>query len=160
MCEVIKEAHSLFGGDSTVTSLLSLETGHPGIILWPSDGSDLDLYRVMRDMMNDCEQRAQEIEERIGRTGIYIRFSVEQGMQDGRPSQAADPEWITTQTECYLDGHHSCTKLESFVKNAGATIGSINLDQFKHAGASEKSSQLASSSRNHLGSSYLIKMMQ
>ncbi|KIM29254.1 hypothetical protein M408DRAFT_328927, partial [Serendipita vermifera MAFF 305830] len=106
--EVIREAHSLFGGSSTVTSLLSLGTGHPGIISWPSDGNDIDVYKVMRDMMGDCEQRAQEMEERIGQVGIYSRFSVEQGMQSGHPGQAADPGWITTQTESYLSGRQTC----------------------------------------------------
>ncbi|KIM21062.1 hypothetical protein M408DRAFT_112239 [Serendipita vermifera MAFF 305830] len=149
--EVIREAHSLFSGTSTVASLLSLGTGHPGIISWPSGGSDLDLYKVLRDTMSQCEQRAQELEERIGRVGTYTRFSVEQGMQNGHPSRAADPGWITTQTECYLDGPHSCNKLDSFVKNMGAEIGPISLDQLKHAGGSDEPSQLASSVEKSLG---------
>ncbi|KIM29184.1 hypothetical protein M408DRAFT_22993 [Serendipita vermifera MAFF 305830] len=151
VCEVIREAHSLFGGGSTVASLLSLGTGHSGIISWPSNGSDLDIYKAMRDTMNDCEQRALEMEERIGRVGIYSRFSVEQGMQNGRPCQAADPEWITTQTEIYLDEHQSCSKLDCFVRNARAKIGFISLDQLKHSGVSDESSQLASSVEKSLG---------
>ncbi|KIM23090.1 hypothetical protein M408DRAFT_28203 [Serendipita vermifera MAFF 305830] len=146
--EVIEEAYSLFGGSSTVASLLSLGTGHPGIISWPSDGGDLDIYKVTRDIMNDCEQRAQEIEARMGRVGIYSRFSVEQGMQNGLPGQAADPGWITTQTESYLNGHDSCNKLALY---ADGKHGSINLDQLKHVGGLDKSNQLAPSVEKLLG---------
>ncbi|KIM29935.1 hypothetical protein M408DRAFT_22387 [Serendipita vermifera MAFF 305830] len=65
--EVITEAHLLFGGDATVASLLSVGTGHPGIISFPQSGGKASLLRTMREMMHDCEQRAQEMEERIGR---------------------------------------------------------------------------------------------
>ncbi|KIM19665.1 hypothetical protein M408DRAFT_31025 [Serendipita vermifera MAFF 305830] len=146
--EVIGEAYSLFGGSSTVASLLSLGTGHPGTISWPSNGGDLDPYKLMRDMMNDCEQRSQEMEERIGRAGIYSRFSVEQGMQNDHPGQTADPGWITTQTESYLSGQHACNKLEIY---ANAKIGSINLDHLKHVGSSDEPSQLSTSVRKSLG---------
>ncbi|KIM20375.1 hypothetical protein M408DRAFT_138671 [Serendipita vermifera MAFF 305830] len=149
--EVIGEAHSLFGEASTVASLLSLGTGHPGIISWPLDSSELGLHTTIRDVMNDCEQRAQEIEERIGRVGIYSRFSVQQGMQKGHPGQVVDPEWITTQTESYLNEHHSGNKLDRFVKNATAKIGSISLDQLKHAGSTDGPDQLASSIEKSLG---------
>jgi hypothetical protein len=46
--EVITETHSLFGGDPGVASLLSLGTGHPGVISFPS-GDGADLNRVMHD---------------------------------------------------------------------------------------------------------------
>jgi hypothetical protein len=99
--DVITEAHELFGGDSSVAFLLSLGTGHPGTIPIPPDG-DVDMHKLMRDMMNDCEQRAQEVERRLGRVGIYFRFSVQQGMQNIHGGQAMDPNWIASQTEPYL----------------------------------------------------------
>lgn len=76
---VITEAHLLFGGDSHISSLISLGTGHPGIITLPAQTKGADLYTVMRDMMNDCEQKAQDMEQILGSTRIYSRFSVDQG---------------------------------------------------------------------------------
>jgi len=127
--EVITEAHLLFGGDSSVSSLLSLGTGHPGIITLSSTGGEATLYRIMRDMMDDCEQRAQEIEQRIGRVGIYSRFSVDQGMQNDHPRGPVDASWIVTQTENYLTQRNIHQKLDLFVRMFNAQTGPITLDQ-------------------------------
>jgi hypothetical protein len=126
--DLITEAHSLFGGDSSVASILSLGTGHPGIISFPADGGDVNLRRL-RDMMNDCEQRAQEVEQQIGRVGIYFRFSVEQGMQNDSPGQAADPSWILAQTESYLIDEGICEKIGAFVQNIDSPSRLVSLDQ-------------------------------
>jgi hypothetical protein len=127
--EVITEAHRLFGGDSSVASLLSLGIGHPGIISLPPTGEGAMPHGIMRDMMYDCEQRAQEIEQRIGQVGIYSRFSVEQGMQNDHPGGPVDAAWIVTQTEDYLTQHDTDEKLELFVQRFGAQTGLITLDQ-------------------------------
>jgi hypothetical protein len=127
--EVITESHLLFGGDSSMASLLSLGVGHPGIITLPSAGGEVTLHRTMRDMMYDCEQRAQEIEQRIGRAGIYSRFSVEQGMQDGHPGGPVDVAWTVAQTEDYLTRHETGEKLDLLLKAFGAQTGPITLDQ-------------------------------
>jgi hypothetical protein len=83
----------------------------------------------MRDMMYDCEQRAQEIEQRIGPVGIYSRFSVEQGMQNDHPGGPVDVTWTVAQTEDYLTQHDTDEKLELFVQTFGARTGRITLDQ-------------------------------
>jgi hypothetical protein len=127
--EAITEAHLLFGGDSSVASLLSLGVGHPGIISVPSTGGEATIHRIMRGIMLDCEQRAQEIEQRIGRVGIYSRFSVEQGMQNDHPGGPVDAAWIVTQTEDYLTQHETSEKLDLFLKAFGAQTGPITLDQ-------------------------------
>ncbi|KIM24750.1 hypothetical protein M408DRAFT_317021, partial [Serendipita vermifera MAFF 305830] len=134
--EVIAEAHLLFGGDASVVSLLSLGTGHPGILRHPQDGDEVAvaLHKFMWDTMYHCEQRAQEIEERIGRVGIYSRFSVNQGMQNNHVGQFDDPSWITAQTEVYLGRHESGERLDRLARNCGLVKGPITLDQLKHAG--------------------------
>jgi hypothetical protein len=157
---VITEAHLLFGGDSSVASLLSLGVGHPGIIALPSAGGEAARYRMMRDMMDDCEQRAQEMEERIGRVGIYSRFSVDQGMQNDHSGGPIDAAWILAQTEEYLARHETGEKLDLFAQIFGAHTGPITLDQLslslpqlrtvhstyqftEHAGGPAASGQLA-----------------
>jgi hypothetical protein len=127
--EVITEAHLFFGADSSVASLLSLGIGFPGIVTLPSTGEEATINRIMRDMMHDCEQRAQEIEQRIGRVGIYSRFSVEQGMQGDRPGGPVDAAWMVAQTEEYLNRHETGEKLDLFLQIFGARTGPITLDQ-------------------------------
>jgi len=126
--EVITEAHTLFGGDSSVASLLSLGTGHPGVISVPSGGGG-DLNSVMFDMMNDCEQRAQEIERQIGRVGIYFRFSVEQGMQSDCLGPVAEPSQVIAQTESYLAEPTTSENISAFIQNFDTATTLITLDQ-------------------------------
>jgi hypothetical protein len=113
--DVITEAHELFGGDSSVAFLLSLGTGHPGTIPVPPDGN-VDIHRLMRDIMNDCEQQAQEIERRLGRVGIYFRFSVQHGMQNIHGGQATDPSWISSQTETYLSDQRTSENIDALLQ--------------------------------------------
>jgi len=126
--EVITEAHTLFGGDSSVAFLLSLGTGHPGAIPVPPDGN-VDTHRLMRDMMNDCEQRAQEIERRLGRVGIYFRFSVQQGMQNIHGGQAADPSWVASQTEAYLSDQRTSENIDALIQTFNAPNKHVTLGQ-------------------------------
>ena len=126
--DVITEAYELFGDDSSVAFLLSLGTGHPGAIPVPPN-DNVDIHRLMRDMMNDCEQRAQEIERRLGRVGIYFRFSVQQGMQNIHGGQATDPSWIAAQTEAYLSDQRTSENLHALLQTFKAPNKHITLSQ-------------------------------
>jgi hypothetical protein len=126
--DVITEAHELFGGDSSVAFILSLGTGHPGTIPIPPDGN-ADIHKLMRDLMNDCEQRAQEIERRLGRVGIYFRLSVQQGMQNIHGGQATDPSWISSQTDAYLSDQRTSENLDALLQTFDAPKKHITLSQ-------------------------------
>jgi len=126
--ELITEAHSLFGGDASVSCLLSLGTGNPGIIALPPEGGNLSL-QALHNMMDDCEQRAQEIDQQIGRLGIYFRFSVEQGMQNNRANMTVDPSWVMAQTMAYLEDHGIDEKIGMFVQNVTSSSGPVTLNQ-------------------------------
>jgi hypothetical protein len=126
--DVITEAHELFGGDSSVAFLLSLGTGHPGTIPVPPDGN-LDIYRLTRDMMNDCEQRAQEVERRLGRVGIYFRFSVQHGMQNIHGSQVTDPSWIASQTNAYLSDQRTSENIDALLQAFNSQKKHVTLGQ-------------------------------
>ncbi|KIM27398.1 hypothetical protein M408DRAFT_311277, partial [Serendipita vermifera MAFF 305830] len=132
--EVITEAHLLFDGESTVSSLLSLGIGHPGVLSLSSDGKEASLHHLLRDIMNDCEQRAQEAKQRIGRTGIYLRLSVDQGMQDDHSGNFDDQSWIVTQTDSYLNRRGTSEELDQFMQNWASKEALITLDQLKYAG--------------------------
>jgi hypothetical protein len=126
--DVITEAHELFGGDSSVSFLLSLGTGHPGTIPVPPDGN-VDIHKLLRDMMNDCEQRAQEVERRLGRVGIYFRFSVQQGMQNIYGGQATDPNWISSQTDAYLSDQRTSENIDALLQTFNSPNKHVTLGQ-------------------------------
>ena len=125
--QVIVEAHSLFGESSSVASLLSIGSGHPGVITLPSDGGEAELYRAIRDVLSDCTEKAREIKQKIGQAGIYFRFSVEQGMQNNHPSQPMDVDWIVTQTESYLE--EDIDQLDAFTRSNSTAINVVTLGQ-------------------------------
>jgi hypothetical protein len=83
----------------------------------------------MRDMMNDCEQRAQDIERRLGRVGIYFRFSVQQGMQNIHGGQATDPSWIAAQTEAYLSDQSTSENINALLKTFSTLNKQVTLGQ-------------------------------
>jgi hypothetical protein len=126
--DVITEAHELFGGESSVAFLLSLGTGHPGTIPVSPDGN-VDIHRLMREMMNDCEQRAQEVERRLGRVGIYFRFSVKQGMQNIHGGQVTDPSWISSQTDAYLSDQRTSENIDALLQTFSAPNKHVTLSQ-------------------------------
>jgi hypothetical protein len=126
--DVITEAHELFGGDSSVAFLLSIGAGHPGTIPVPPDG-EVDIHKLLREMMNDCEQRAQEVERRLGRVGIYFRFSVQQGMQNIHGGQVTDPSWISSQTEAYLSDQKTSANLDALSETFKAPKKHVTLGQ-------------------------------
>jgi hypothetical protein len=127
--DVIAEAQILFGRDSSVASILSVGCGHPGVVSLAPKVDASALQAVMRDVILDCESRAQEMQEQIGHLGIYFRFSVEQGMQRSQPTPGNDLSWIATQTEVYLAGTGVSSKVEELLKSCDAGIGVITLDQ-------------------------------
>jgi hypothetical protein len=127
--DVIAEAQTLFGKDSSVASILSVGCGHPGVISMASNGDATALQAVLRDITLDCERQAQEAQEQIGHLGIYFRFSVEQGMQRSQPTSADDLSWIATQTEVYLAETGVSSKVEELLNSWDAGIGVITLDQ-------------------------------
>ncbi|KIM19657.1 hypothetical protein M408DRAFT_31032, partial [Serendipita vermifera MAFF 305830] len=131
--EVITEAHLLFGGDANVACLLSLGAGHPGIIPSPQDENEVALHKVVRDMMHNCQQRAQEVDERISRTGIYSRFSVDHGMQSDPAGKLDDPSWATAQMADYLSRQETGERLQLLAHNCGLAKGPVTLNQLKHA---------------------------
>ena len=112
-----------------MTSLLSIGNGNLGVIVSPLNGDELEFYKVMRDVVHDCTKVAQEIKQRIGRAGVYFRFSVEQGMQNAHAADAMDPAWIVTQTESYLELEDSTDQLETFVKNNKMPLNIVTLNQ-------------------------------
>lgn len=143
--EIITEAHLLFSGDAMVASILSLGTGHSGIISFPNENEEATLLRTMREMMHDCERRAQEMEQRIGQEGIYSRLSVEQGLQNHHSGQTSEPDWIVAQTEDYLNLQETGDKLDLLVQNIGGQATVITLDHLKHIGGSKAPDKVAAS---------------
>lgn len=126
--DVITEALELFDKGSSVAFLLSLGTGKYGAAPVPLD-RPVDLQALMRAMMNDCDERAQEIKRQIGGVGIYFRLSVEQGMQNHHADETSNPSWIETQAAIYVSDQGTSREISALLQNFDAAARHITLDQ-------------------------------
>lgn len=140
--EIIKVAHEIFKGDISVSCVLSIGAGHPGVIrLWNDDG-DSQPDRAMRRLVEDCEQVAREVGERMRDTQAYFRLSVEQGMQvsDRRASQLRKegPEHLTgdfvAHTLAYLDQEEVRKVIDNYIKALLTKEEVVTLAQLNHSG--------------------------
>lgn len=127
--DVITESHLLFGGDSSVASILSLGCGHPGVIAMPSDGTQATLLALMQEMMLDSENHAKETQDQIGRLGIYFRFSVEQGMQKAYLGDSSDTNLMVTRTQTYLGDFGVSSQMDGYIKSLQTPVGLITLER-------------------------------
>jgi hypothetical protein len=93
--EVIKAAYQVFGEEEYVACLLNLGAGNLGVIRVSSEAGARDgmgsngrngsmAEAAAKRIAEDPERVAREMDEEIGTTGLYFRFSVEQGMQLSR----------------------------------------------------------------------------
>lgn len=112
--QVIAEAYSYFGEESSIALLLSLGSGHPGVLSITPGSTYNALHQLMRDMMSDCEQQARDVQQLMARVGIYFRFSVEQGMQKIH-ALAEDLGWISAQTSGYLSHPATMNRVDECV---------------------------------------------
>jgi len=77
--EVLKEVHQTFGLDATVSCLLSLGAGRAPISSVSADG--IAIPKALEQLAMDGEKTAEEVERRVGRLGVYFRFSVDRGLE-------------------------------------------------------------------------------
>jgi hypothetical protein len=124
---VLSEAQKYFGGEPSISLLLSLGSGHPGVISLPRDGGSDALYQMTQKLAVDCEEKAREIQEQVDEEGVYFRFSVEQGMQRDLDADVDELGWIVTQTDVYLADPITVKKIEDCVHNIGSGTIQISL---------------------------------
>jgi hypothetical protein len=125
--EVISESWDLFGGDTRVACLLSLGTGHLGVIsLSPERNEDEGYLRALQAMANDSEQTAQEVDTQMGHLGMYFRFSVEQGLQ---ATEKSTIDRIMAHTKNYIENGDISRKVEHVVERIKLRQGLVALNQ-------------------------------
>jgi len=112
--EVIKEAHQVFGSDASISCLMSLGAGRAAISAVGSDGNTS--VKTLEQLAMDCENTADEVQRRLGRLGIYFRFSVDHGLDFDTPSSSIGK--IAAHTAQYLLGDQVSSRLDACIVSA------------------------------------------
>lgn len=135
--EVLEEARRVFGDQRILNCLVSIGTGHPGVIglSKPDEFQRLlptELITALKQIATDCEQKSEELSARFQNIiGLYFRFNVPHGL-----GQVSLEEWkkmpdVQAHTMAYLRKHDVSRCIDELVnllkhprKEGGYALGS------------------------------------
>ncbi|KAJ4301871.1 hypothetical protein N0V90_003967 [Kalmusia sp. IMI 367209] len=106
--QVLDEARVIFGNDRPVGCLVSIGTGHPGIIGLPKPDAfqkilPIDLVNVLKKIATDCESTAKELKQRFeALERFYFRFNVIHGAEGISLAEWDKIPELTTNTKAYM----------------------------------------------------------
>jgi hypothetical protein len=126
--EIIAEAHRTFGDEATVSCLLSIGCGHPGVNALPNyqNGSWTEfLGRVA----TDSEKTANDIETQMSQLSIYHRLSVKNGLEGDRRPDWNGQEIDIARTNDYLSDLEVIELVDRCVGTIQNGDGSATLEQ-------------------------------
>jgi len=99
--EAIKELHAVYGADRRVACVLSLGSGRPSIIPASSlHNTNQDTAKTMAILQ--AERTAEEVDNQIGKSQVYYRFSVDRGLESPESVSLKRLGDIETHTRVYL----------------------------------------------------------
>lgn len=101
--ELLRQAQDHFGRDEQVATILSVGAGKVKV---NSLGKEYDPNRslddVLRRMIEDGEEKHEEMYGRLGNSGIYFRLNVERGLEQASCWSEESISTIKAHTETYL----------------------------------------------------------
>jgi predicted acylesterase/phospholipase RssA len=127
--EIIAEAHRAFGGDSTVTCLLSIGSGHGDVKAVPSGSNAAAWVEFLDRVTKDSEKTAQEMAAQMKDHTLYHRMSVDNGMDALKSDLSKDLTAITTATVVYLNDIEVSERAERCVEAINYGNGFATLEQ-------------------------------
>ncbi|KIM32138.1 hypothetical protein M408DRAFT_214439 [Serendipita vermifera MAFF 305830] len=99
---VVTEAYRAFGAEARIALLLSIGSGHPGVVSFPDNNNLASWGQFLEKLVADSEQKAQEIESQMGHLGIYHRFNIVRGLKKMKPSTKFTSGEVLAHTAAYL----------------------------------------------------------
>jgi predicted acylesterase/phospholipase RssA len=106
--QVLDEARALFGNDRPIRCLVSIGTGHAGIIGLAKPDTfqkilPLNLIRVLKRVATDCESTARDLRQRFETVqNFYFRFNVSHGAEGISLEEWNKMGELTEHTKAYM----------------------------------------------------------
>ena len=107
--QVIEEAQVLFDNDITLGCLISIGTGHPGIIGLSKPDSfqkilPTEMIGVLKSVATDCESAAEDVAKRfIDHKDFFFRYNVTHGAGSISLEEWKSMADVETHTKAYLE---------------------------------------------------------
>jgi len=131
--EIIAEAHRTFGDETTVSCLLSVGCGHPGVNAAPSDSGGTSWTEFLEGVARDSEKTAQDIGAHMSKLSLYHRLTVKGGLEKKQAREWIDPEIITSHTVNYLNDLDIVELLDRCVSTIKCGDGFTTLEQLSES---------------------------
>ncbi|KAI9825558.1 MAG: hypothetical protein M1826_006948 [Phylliscum demangeonii] len=119
---LLTEAQDVFGGHRTLNCLVSIGTGHPGVIglSTPSIFQSIlptDVVDALKKIATDCEATAHELSKRFEKAlGSYFRFNVTHGAGNISLQEWERMGEVKTHTKAYLEGTAVSASIDATVR--------------------------------------------
>ena len=131
--EIIAEAHRAFGDETTVSCLLSVGCGHPGVNAAPGDSGGTSWTDFLEGVARDSEKMAQDIGAHMSKLSLYHRLSVIYGLERNQAREWKDVESITAHTTAYLNDLGIVDMLDHCVNTIRHGDGFTTLEQLSES---------------------------
>jgi hypothetical protein len=127
--EILAEVHRTFGDQATVSCLLSIGSGHPGVIITPDKAEGTKWVEFLKQIAMDSEKTAREISIQMRQLTLHHRLSVTEGLQGFQHHGWKDVDIITAHTTSYLNNVETVEALDRCADTLKHGDGHATLEQ-------------------------------
>lgn len=131
--ELMKEAMLIFGEHQRMACLLNLGSGMSRALSLDEENQDDDaIAAVLEGIASDGEIMAEELSNQLNETGVYIRLSVNRGLETIGSRNWMELGNIELHTRVYLQRTHArqtMEKLSAMIKNATGSVTLVQLSE-------------------------------
>jgi hypothetical protein len=132
--ELLKEAHSVYGGECQLSLILSIGAGRPKEL---SMENTLRNSNALEDMLSklvvNCETVERDIAYQSYDVGAYVRLSVDQGLEDIGFYDWSHLGKVTSHTKQYLQGTPVAKLVDSAIISLTECQGGVLLSQLSES---------------------------
>ncbi|PVF92101.1 hypothetical protein CPB86DRAFT_769840 [Serendipita vermifera] len=128
---VLKEARLTFGDDKEVALLLSLGSGQNAPLNSALMRSDPTMFMTL--LVLNGEHVANELSDYLSRLDVYLRLSVDKGLEDHKVSDRYPIAMVVGHTKVYLQRNHVSDGIDISIDSLKERPGLVTLGQLDRA---------------------------
>lgn len=127
--ELLKEAGTVFGDEKRVSQIISIGCGVPPNLSLEMVTSESGAGRLVKEIPNECQAVAMELDARLVNVDAYLRLSVEKGMGTIEVDNWATLAEIEAHTTSYIQAQEVTWSMEASLRRLKERVGTVTLAQ-------------------------------